>query len=148
MKQARPTSRTPSRKHAGQTTVWVVVIIAIIVIVGIIWWSNRRTNTLRQQSTEQVTTLQSQIRGAEARARLSSLKANILAGQAAEQLDSQYQDIRTGLEEGFSNAQGTAAETWAAIQGDLDTLGEQIRAGSNDAVATIDTIIGSLGQNQ
>ncbi len=146
MKQSRLSSPIPSRRQAGQTTLWVVIAVAALVIIGIILWSNRRTNTIRQQSTEQVTTLQGQIRGAEARARLSALKANILSGQAAEGLDSQYQEVRAGLEEGYANAEGAAAETWTAVQGDLDILGDQIREGSGDAVATIDLIIDRISQ--
>lgn len=145
-----PTLPTPRRhrdRSAGQAVAWILAIvatIAVVVLIVLLVRSGQQVDTAQQQQQEQITQLQDQLSRAEARARLNALKSSINAGVEEESLQTQYDSVRTDLENSFSEASGEAQNVWESIREDLDALGDQIGESSEEAVATIDRMLEQL----
>jgi len=103
---------------------------------------------VQQQTQQQITALQEQIRALEARGRLAALKTDLLANRSVEELERQYQDIRQDLEAAYATAQGQARATWEAVKPDLDRLGPQLREDLTGAVQTVDAVIDRLSASR
>lgn len=128
------------------TILGIIAVIAIIVLVVLLVRQTQQAGTAGQQAEEQITQLQRELRGAEARARLNGLKSAIASGVEEEALRDQYESIRADLEETYADAEGQAAETWDSISDRLDQLGDQLGAESQEAIDSIDAMLADLRQ--
>ncbi len=126
---------------------WLIaalVIAAAVVAIVLVNGANNRANT----ADEQVTTLQTQLQGAQARANLSTLRANILSNADEQTLQQQYERVRSGLQDAYENASGAAAGVWDNIQPQLDSLQNQIAQDRQKAADTVQNILNGLPEQQ
>lgn len=132
-------------RRAGSNVVlgWLVAAVVVAAAVIAIVFVNG-ANHRAEEAGRQVSALQTQLRGAQARANLSSLRANLLAGADRQTLQQQFERVRSGLQDTYQGAGATARSTWNDLAPRLDELGRQIDADRQQAAATAQQILDGL----
>lgn len=141
--------RGAERRRGGQALGWLVAAVAVlaaVVLIVLLARANDRVATVEGQGQAQVAALQRQLRGAEARARLTALQASLRADaeDGTEAAERQLEAILADLREAYADAEGRAAQTWEAIRDDLEGLGAQLRDDRREAAATLERVLERL----
>lgn len=138
--------RDYERPRRQRTMAWVIV--GLVVVGGIIAFLFFVINPNRGggQPSQQVTTLQTQLHGAQAQANLATLRANLLTNASDTTVTQQYDNVRTELQNLYGNANGAAADAWKQIKPQLDKLKGQITSDRQQAAQTVQNILNSLPQ--
>jgi len=138
--------RDYERPRGQRTLAWVVA--ALVVAGGIVafLYFVIEPNGGGSQATRQVTTLQTQLHTAQARANLSTLRANLLTNASDKTVTQEYSNVRSQLQTAYGNAGGAAADTWTKIKPQLDKLKGQITSSRQKAASTVQSILNDLPQ--
>ncbi len=154
----------PNERNDGMTNpiAWIALIVAGAALILAVTAYNRAGTDLStvieqeaEQAVEEIDTtaeeLERNVNVAAARAeavtRLTALRAQVAAEEAGEEAAQEVADIRADLEAAYTETSEQAQQEFSEIDADLEQLENQIRAGSVDALNTLDGLIDLLRQD-
>lgn len=132
------------RPRGRHTLGWVIA--ALVVVGGIVafLFFVIKPGAGGNHTSQQVHTLQTQLDGAQARANLATLRANLLTNASDQTVTQEYDAVRTQLHDTYAN--GGSNGVWKKLKPQLDNLKGQLTSDRQQAANTAQNILNSLPQ--
>ncbi len=130
---------------------WMISIALVVSVIALILaWSAYNRSGLDLETQAEITIendiaeLERATALAEARIRLTALRAAVAAEDFSDEIADEVNQIQEDLRTAYEDTEGEIYEDWQEMDSDLEELEYQIRSGSADALDTLDDTIAGL----
>ncbi len=139
-----------AQKEPETTISWIALMLGALALIIALLAYNRSgadvTRTIKQQSTEISQETEVAAARAKARAQLIALRTRLEAEESADEIANEVRDIRMDLQTAYTNTQMEAEDDYKELDSALENLERDVRQGSANALASLASLIDSLGR--
>ncbi|PIR60995.1 MAG: hypothetical protein COU68_01770 [Candidatus Pacebacteria bacterium CG10_big_fil_rev_8_21_14_0_10_45_6] len=133
-------------KNSTNTFFTVVAVVLSVIALALAWSAYNRSGVdLEQQLGEQYQTFEEravyQMQVLEAKAKIATLRARIVAGATYEEVEEDMAELNVEIEQAYVNAKFETQQKWTEMNQELQDLETALRDNTADAINALDRVL-------